>query len=314
MHVCMKTNVKTSFVPSFPQNLRTRIAPTPSGFLHIGNAFSFILSWLLARKHGGTVLLRIDDLDAARMRQAYLADIFESLEWLGIDYDEGPTNPHDFLENFSQQHRLPLYQQYAHALQERANTFYCACSRKQIAAQATDGQYPMTCRAAALPACVGAHALRVCTPEGLRVTVPDVYASDEVHLFAQTRDFVVVRKDGVPAYHLASLADDAHYGINCIVRGSDLWLSTAAQQFLAMQLDEPNFLRAVFVHHPLFTDASGRKLSKSEGASALRVLRAQGDSPQHVYRQVAQRLGLPASAGESLGTLCDAIDFTRPLW
>jgi glutamyl-tRNA synthetase len=114
------------------EGLRTRIAPTPSGFLHAGNAVNFLITHELARAARGTLLLRIDDLDAERARPEYLDDIFRSLEWLGIDWDEGPTGPEDFLRNWSQRSRIERYSELLLGLRKGGHLYACECSRKAV--------------------------------------------------------------------------------------------------------------------------------------------------------------------------------------
>ncbi|MDZ7877442.1 MAG: glutamate--tRNA ligase family protein [Saprospiraceae bacterium] len=126
--------------------LKTRIAPTPSGFLHIGNGASFVATWALARACGGTVLLRIDDLDAERMRLEYVEDIFRTLDWLGLDWDEGAFSVEDFSKNWSQHLRLEAYQKALKELQQTGDLYACTCSRKDIRVASTNGLYPNTCR------------------------------------------------------------------------------------------------------------------------------------------------------------------------
>ena len=245
----------------------SRIAPTPSGYLHLGNAFSFILTWLLVRKRGGVLHLRIDDLDAARRREAYIEDIFRTLDWLGMDYDEGPSGPDDFYRNHSQQHRIPAYEALLQDLRARGALFACTCSRKEIQLAAADGQYPGTCRDRGLPFDAPETAWRIRTPENAQATWHDAIRGPQtVFLHAAMRDFVVRRKDGIPAYQIASLSDDLAMGINCIVRGADLLDATAAQLLLADLLDRPAFAHIQWFHHPLLLDAQGHKLSKSQGA------------------------------------------------
>ena len=271
----------------------SRIAPTPSGYLHLGNALSFILTWLLVRKQGGVLHLRIDDLDAARRREAYIEDIFRTLDWLSLDYDEGPSGPDDFYHNHSQQHRIPSYEALLNQAREQGALFACTCSRKKIQLAAADGQYPGTCRDRSLPFDAPETAWRIRTPENAQATWHDaILGPQRISLHAAMRDFVVRRKDGIPAYQIASLSDDLAMGVNCIVRGADLLDATAAQLFLAHLLDCPAFAHMQWFHHPLLLDAQGQKLSKSQDAPALHALRAQEPSPQRVFQAAAQWLGL----------------------
>ena len=126
--------------------VRSRIAPTPSGFLHAGNAMNFILTWAITRASGGRLLLRIDDLDKGRYRREYVEDIFAGLEWLGLDYDEGPRSVQELEERWSQHHRLNRYQLLLDQLRADKRLFACICSRKEIRERSKDGRFPGTCR------------------------------------------------------------------------------------------------------------------------------------------------------------------------
>jgi len=284
--------------------LRTRIAPTPSGWLHPGNGASFVLAWVIARAAGGRVLLRIDDLDRARFRMEYLDDVFFTLDWLGIDYDEGPASSQDFLDRFSQSGRTDLYHAALRQLAELNLLYACDCSRKRIREQSSGNLYSGFCRDRQLP---------LDTPDSAwRIRLPDDGTADfrewkreapvSLNLLACMGDFVLKQKDGSPAYQIASLCDDMHWNINFIVRGQDLLPSTGAQIFLAQQLGYEDFQKATFFHHPLLTDAAGEKLSKSAGSTALASWRAAGESPSAVWRQAAQWLGIEYQ-GETPGEL-----------
>ncbi len=127
-------------------NLRTRIAPTPSGWLHPGNGISFLFTWALARSQGAGIWLRIDDLDTERSRPEYIEDIFRTIDWLGIDYDQGPTGPDDFNKRFSQHLRLDLYQNNLDILRNKGYLYACSCSRKAIRDLSGSSVYPGICR------------------------------------------------------------------------------------------------------------------------------------------------------------------------
>lgn len=288
---------------------RTRIAPTPSGFLHPGNAFSFVLTWVLARRAGGEILLRIDDLDAARSRPEYVEDIFQSLDWLGIDYDLGPSGPDDFAQHYSQHHRMELYRTLLERLKGQAHVYACTCSRKQIRALSAEGLYPGTCRELGLPLDQEGAALRIHVPESTAISFQDEKLLSKEYLPARLMgDFVLWRKDGLPAYQLASLADDLHYQVNYIVRGADLIESTVAQLFLADCLEESAFTEARFWHHDLLRDEVGDKLSKSAGAASLKAMRERGEGPVGIYMLVAEALGLSVGDVERLDDLLGSQD------
>lgn len=289
-------------------NLRSRIAPTPSGYLHLGNAFSFLLTWLLVRREKGQLLLRIDDLDADRKRPECVRDIFDSLEWLDITYDDGPQSIRDFEENWSQHVRMEYYHQLLDLLRiQPGMVFACSCSRKQIAQGSGNGRYPGTCAHKHIALDTPDTALRLFVEDGTTVTINDLLGGPTtIDLAAETGSFVIRRRDDFPAYQVASLADDLNYGINFIVRGRDLLSSTAAQLFLADKLGRTSFTQVTFLHHPLLLDGEGHKLSKSEGALALKTMRENGVRPQEVYARFAQAIGLKGRAPATIGELLDA--------
>ncbi|MFD2784894.1 glutamate--tRNA ligase family protein [Hymenobacter rubripertinctus] len=292
-----------------------RLAPTPSGFLHLGNAVNFTLTWLHTRRAGGTLHLRIDDLDRARFRLAYLTNIFQTLDWLGLDYDHGPAGPDDFERHFSQQHRLPEYETVLQAARAAypGRLYACRCSRAALArADRPDGCYPGTCRALALPLETLDTAWRARVPPAAAVRFPDLaQGSQTIALARELGDFVVRKKDGTPAYQVASVLDDGRLGVNFIVRGLDLLPSTAAQLWLAEMLPgQAGFAQTQFLHHGLLLDEAGQKLSKSTQTGQQRGILAEAGTPQVVYRAVARLLSLPPEAGESLSEL---LAVSRPL-
>jgi glutamyl/glutaminyl-tRNA synthetase len=275
------------------QLLVGRLAPTPSGYLHLGNAVNFVLTWLLVRRAGGTLHLRIDDLDRARLRQTYLTNIFRVIDWLGIDYDHGPSGPDDFLRHYSQLLHLPEYNRVLRRLAQQPGLVYAT-------------QRSRTSLAEPVPLGVPGAAWRVRVPPTVHIAG---LGAQVVPLAELMPDFVVRKKDGVAAYQVASVVDDLRLGTTLVVRGLDLHPSTAAQLWLAAQLTETNNFntsRIHFYHHSLLTDATGHKLSKSTQATGDAGVLALG-SPAAVYRAVAQLLALPAEAGESLATLQAAL-------
>ncbi|MFD1469677.1 glutamate--tRNA ligase family protein [Hymenobacter caeli] len=276
-----------------------RLAPTPSGCLHLGNAVNFVLTWLLTRRAGGTLHLRIDDLDRARLRRPYLDNIFWVIDWLGIDYDQGPRGPDDFLRHHSQLLHLPEYNAVLRRLAQRPGLVQASHRSRAGSSQET---------AAALDAPGAAWRARV--PPQVLVGWHDAgQGPTQVPLAQAMPDFIIRKKDGVAAYQVASVVDDLRLGTNLIVRGLDLQASTAAQLWLAAQLSETaafNATRIRFCHHSLLMDATGQKLSKSQqGALATGVL---GQERSTVFTAVAQLLKLPAEAGESLATLRAAFE------
>jgi glutamyl/glutaminyl-tRNA synthetase len=134
-----------------PRFTKTRIAPTPSGFLHEGNAFAFIITAALAKIHGATILLRVDDLDNDRKRPEYVDDLFQTLHWLGVDWKEGPTDANDLEQRWSQMHRIPLYEAALERLREKGLVYACGCSRKELSELKSPGDPDHSCRNGAIP-------------------------------------------------------------------------------------------------------------------------------------------------------------------
>lgn len=262
-----------------------RIAPTPSGYLHLGNAFSFLLTRRLADRYGSGLFLRIDDLDSDRKRPEYVKDVFDSLDWLGISWDKGPRDPDDFEVNWSQHLRLQEYMKAFDKLKADGRLFACRCSRKQLAAYGS--AYPETCTRAEVQFDAPDTAVRIRVPAGTTVSFEDfVTERHTVDLSGAMGSFVVVRRDGIPAYQLASVVDDRLFGVTSIVRGTDLLHSTAAQLFLADAVGFDSFRHSRFVHHRLLTDEKGEKLSKSEGAFSLKAMREAGITREEVLRRL----------------------------
>ncbi|WNJ17673.1 glutamate--tRNA ligase family protein [Pontibacter sp. G13] len=272
-----------------------RLAPTPSGFLHEGNLFNFLLNWLWARAHGGTVRLRIDDLDRTRVRPKYIEDIFRTLELVGIDWDQGPTGPDDHARDFSQMHAIPAYLAAIEQLKAKTDrVFACVCSRKQIMAASQDGQYPGTCRTSGHTYQTGETSLRIQTPSTTPILWQDHGLGQiSVDLGHVMRDFVIRRKDGIPAYQIASLIDDLNHGVNTWIRGEDLLASSAAQMWLASLLGKKEVTSWTVWHHPLLTAQAGEKLSKSAGSEAISP-RLIGQNRGNVYRNFAKWMNWPS--------------------
>jgi len=272
-----------------------RLAPTPSGYLHRGNAVNFVLTWLLTRQAGGVLHLRIDDLDRARLRPAYLANIFRVIDWLGIDYDHGPSGPDDFLRHYSQLLHLPEYNAVLRRLAQVPGLVHASRRTR------TSGP-----EAPVAPETPGA-AWRARVPAGTEISFPDAWqGATRVPLGALMPDFVVRKKDGVAAYQIASVVDDLRLGTTLIVRGLDLQASTAAQLWLAGRLSETAAFSATrirFHHHSLLTNAVGQKLSKSQQVPFDAGVLGQKQGKQAVFAAVAGLLNLPLTATETLETL-----------
>jgi glutamyl-tRNA synthetase len=268
---------------------KTRIAPTPSGFLHLGNVLSFVLTAALAQQTGAKILLRIDDLDRERVKPEYVQDIFDTMNFLEIHWHEGPRNAEEYEKEWSQMHRLGLYRDALNQLERNGHVFACTCSRAQL--QAGGNVYPGTCLHKGLPLDTPQCNLRLVTDsaEIWMKTYPGQTIANT--LPAEMNDFVIRKKDGLPAYQLASVCDDVYFGVDLVVRGLDLWASTLAQLQLASKLGDNTFGDTTFYHHPLLMAAGGQKLSKSAGDTSIKYLRELGKTPADVFTGIAALFG-----------------------
>lgn len=259
-----------------------RLAPTPSGHLHLGNVLAFGAAWLSARSAGGRLLLRIEDVDQGRARVDIEQAIRGDLRWLGLTWDH-ETDPQ----------RERDYQPWLDVLAD--HVYRCVCTRRQI--REAGGRYPGTCRLAGHPE--GAVRFRVPdTP----VVVVDRRLGPQPPV--SHPDVVLQRRDGAFAYNLAVVADDIADGVTEVVRGADLLETTAAQVPIwhALGATPPTWL-----HVPLVVGGDGKKLSKSHRSTELRALRAAGWSPERVWRHVLPWLGL-----DGIGRLDDAVSAYSP--
>lgn len=256
----------------------TRFAPTPSGYLHLGNAVNAQLVAWLAQAHGGTLALRIDDMDAPRYRPEYLRDIFETLEWLGIAWQVGPRDEADFEAHHSLRARTAYYRAELSAAAGRGLQLYaCRCSRRELTGPPSGG-CPGGCREAGHEFAVGETAIRAGIPADVCPEMGDV---------------VLWRRDDLPAYHLASVIEDRDLGVTHVVRGEDLRASTQVQLFLAPYLDATAFAAATVVHHGLLTDARGAKLSKStQDAGPMRRTPDLRDALVQAALEIGARAGI----------------------
>jgi glutamyl-tRNA synthetase len=254
--------------------LVTRLAPSPTGAQHLGNARTYLIAWLLARQAGGRVVLRIEDIDSPRVKAGAAEQAIADLRWLGLDWDAGPIVQTD---------RMPLYESALARLRERELVYPCTCTRSDVERAASaphlDGgevMYPGTC-AGRTAADAGHLAGR---PFAWRFRVGDVPAFDDLvrgpMSFSRDEiggDFVVWKAHSGPAYQLAVAVDDADHGIAVVVRGDDLLTSTPRQLLLyrALGLNPPRF-----AHVPLVVGPDGRRLAKRHGDTRLSSLRAAG--------------------------------------
>lgn len=265
-----------------------RIAPTPSGYLHEGNLYNFILTWLWIRSQNGKLLLRIDDLDTWRSKPKYVAYIFRSLENLGLDWDEGPSGPDDFYQNWSQRKRLESYSETLHRLQRENAVFACKCSRKQL--NKYGNIYPNICLNRNIDLSSSACAWRVKMEQGYSAIINDHNNENiSIDVAEKIGAFIVKRKDGLPSYQLASFVDDVFFKITHIVRGEDLLHSTASQMYLSKLADVKDFAGIRFWHHSLIRAMDGQKISKTAGNAPGNA--GELPNPIEVFQGFAQWMG-----------------------
>lgn len=268
-----------------------RFAPSPSGRMHLGNVFSALLAWLSARSQDGTFSLRLEDLDERTRDPEYARLICDDLRWMGLDWDGDPVRQHEHLQR---------YEDALGVLERCAEVYPCFCSRADLhaasAPHASDGGvlYAGTCRG--LSAEQVAERQRTREP-ALRIHVPaetvsfvdahmGPYAQD---LASECGDFVIRRSDGVFAYQLVCVVDDAASGVTEVVRGADLLSSTPRQIFLQRLL---GYETPSYAHHPLLVDTQGRRLSKRDRDCDMGFLRAHVASAETLVGFLAYRAGL----------------------
>lgn len=279
-------------MPPVHTNYRGRLAPSPTGLLHLGHARTFWRAQERVKEEGGTLILRNDDLDRSRCRLEFVQAMIEDLRWFGFEWSEGPDCGGDFAP-YNQSERMPLYRSAFEKLRASGAVYPCTCSRRDIQQAVSaphmgdeEPVYPGTCR--------GKHCADMMA-EGMawrfRVSDGEVVSFWDGNLKQQSfvagrdfGDFVVWRQDGVPAYQLACVVDDAAMNICEVVRGADLLVSAARQILLyrALNLEVPRFF-----HCPLMLDRQGKRLAKRHDSLSLRKLRELGESPESIRNGAA---------------------------
>ena len=272
---------------SSPCQYRGRIAPSPTGYLHLGHARTFWTAQSRSRENNGTLILRNEDIDRARCRPEFVTAMTKDLKWFGFEWHEGPDcgGPHT---SYNQSQRHPLYRAALEKLKAAGIAYPCTCSRRDIrvAASAPQGAddeliYPGTCRdqpEGAARRQNPAPSWRFRVPDGETIELTDRTMGRQRYVAGRDfGDFVLWRNDDVPAYQLAVVVDDAAMAITEVVRGEDLVVSTARQLLLYRAL---NLTPPAFYHCPLMTDDRGVRLAKRHDALSLRTLRQRGHSPE----------------------------------
>lgn len=287
---------------------RTRLAPSPTGALHLGNARTFLVTWALARQRGWQIVMRIEDLDGPRIKPGAATETLDILRWLGIDWDEGP---HYQLTD------LAPYEAAIAKLAARGDVYCCTCTRKQIEAAALSAphgdehklRYPGTCRPVErVPLAVGElargdAALRLRVPAGHVGFVDQFTGGQQFDVQQAIGDFLVRTKDQLPSYQLAVVVDDARQGIDQVIRGDDLLSSTPRQMLLYDMLGLQPY--PAYTHLPLVVGADSRRLAKRHGDSRLSHYREQGVTAERMIGLLAEWCGLGPRREMTAQEFCD---------
>jgi glutamyl-tRNA synthetase len=271
---------------------RVRFAPSPTGYLHVGNFRTALYNWLFARHEGGTFLLRIEDTDEARNREEWVDGILSTLRWAGIDWDEGP---------YRQSERRHLYAKAAEELAAAGRAYWCDCTREAIDARAKERGgppgYDGFCRDRRLgPG--ESRALRFRTPDEGTTVVVDLIRGEPTFPNEAIEDFVLLRTGGTPVFLLANAVDDVDMGITHVVRGEDLLPSTPKYLLLRAALGAPE--PPVFAHLPIIVNEKRQKLSKRRDPVALELYRDEGYLPEVMCNFLALLGWGPPSGREQL--------------
>ncbi len=296
-------------------SVRVRIAPSPTGYLHVGTARAALYNWLFARGRNGQFILRSDDTDSERNALEYHTDIIESLRWLGLDWDEGIEigGPH---APYQQSLRYDRYRDVAMDLLERGLAYYSFASSEQLdefrkEAQAAgktpayDGRFKLAPEEAADRIAAGESApIRMAVPRPGATTFHDVVRDEVTFDHAQVDDFVILRSDGSPTYHLASTVDDVDFEITHVVRGEDILSSTPKHIVLTKAMGA---IPPTYGHLALLMGPDGKKLSKRHGHTALSAYRQAGILPEAMVNYLAL-LGWSPGDDETIVSLADMID------
>jgi len=296
---------------------RVRFAPSPTGYLHIGGARTALYDWLLARKTGGQFILRIEDTDRNRYVPDAVDDIKASLRWLGLDWDEGPDVGGEVGPYF-QSERWELYKRYAEELVAADKAYYCFCTPERLAALREEQEarkqpsgYDRYCRSLTpaevekLKADGTPYVIRFKTPLTGQTRAVDALRGEMVFDHATLDDFVLLKSDGFPTYHLACVIDDHLMKITHVIRGEE-WIVSSPRHFLLYQAFgwEP----PVFVHLPIFLSPDGKgKLSKRHGATGVREFREKGYLPEALINFLLL-LGWHPAGDQELFTLEEAAE------
>ncbi|HEV3317318.1 MAG TPA: tRNA glutamyl-Q(34) synthetase GluQRS [Candidatus Angelobacter sp.] len=282
--------------PSLAENPRGRLAPSPTGYLHLGHARTFWVAYQRIRATAGRLVFRNEDLDYQRCKPEFVQAMYEDLRWLGLEWDEGPDQGGPFAP-YSQSQRRSVYLKAWRKLRDTGLLYPCTCTRKDLERalqaphddEADEIHYPGTCRPNAATAkqweSPAGVSWRFRVPEDKVIAFDDLcWGRQEFTAGRDFSDFLIWRRDDIPAYQLAVVADDAAMQITEVVRGADLLKSTARQLLLihALGLSTPHYF-----HCPLMHDENNVRLAKRHDALSLRTLRIQGVDPASLREKFA---------------------------
>lgn len=264
----------------------TRFAPSPTGDLHIGGIRTALFSWLYARHHGGRFVLRIEDTDRQRSTPEAIDIILDGMDWLGLDYDEGPIY---------QSHRFERYHEVIRTLLERDRAYYCYCSREELETMRAEAmargekpKYDGRCRHRHKPPVTHeSPVVRFKTPLDGDTVIEDMIQGRIVYRNSELDDLIIARADGTPTYNLTVVIDDMDFGITHVIRGDDHLNNTPRQYHIFQALDT---LPPAYGHIPLILGPDGKKLSKRHGAASVLAYREQGYLPEALLNYLV-RLG-----------------------
>ncbi len=265
--------------------VKTRFAPSPTGFLHIGGVRTALFSWLYARHHGGQFVLRIEDTDRERSTQEAVDVILEGLAWVGLDHDEGP---------YYQSQRFDRYAEVADQLLRAGKAYHCYCTRDELEARRVDQmsrgenpRYDGRCRNRTAPVSGVQPVLRFRTPDSGVTVVEDLVRGRVEFQNAELDDLILVRSDGTPTFHFGVVVDDGDMGITHVIRGDDHLNNTPRQMHMIQALGFPV---PAYGHLPMILGSDGAKLSKRHGAVNVLDYRAEGFLPDAILNYLV-RLG-----------------------
>ena len=298
--------------------MRGRFAPSPTGYMHLGNVWTALCAWLQVRQMGGRFVLRIEDIDEGRSHAEYARAICRDLRWLGLTWDEGPDVGGAFAP-YTQQARYARYEKAIEQLKDNGLLYPCFCTRARLLgvgaphegeAAVYDGHcYAMNEAEREKARAIRSPSWRVHVPEEEIAFDDRVYGTQKANLAREVGDFRVRRADGLFAYPLAVSVDDMEMGITHVVRGRDLLAQTPAQIWLIRTLGGAP---PAYLHVPMLVDAEGNRLSKRQKGLTVRELRAAGKSPEAILSALAFAGGLLSERREmDLAELIRACDFHR---